>query len=103
MGTRGGQSMIEPAAYGVAAAFGPKTHNFRDVVRLMLARRAAVVVHDGRELTDFVRSCLQDSAKRELLGARSQKLVCEQLGATEKTIALLGKLLPADIGERRAA
>ena len=24
--------MIEPAAYGAAVSFGPRTHNFRDVV-----------------------------------------------------------------------
>jgi hypothetical protein len=69
----------------------------------MLARQAAIVVHDGDELTNFVRSCLQDAGRRKLLGARSQKLVSDQLGATEKTIALLGKLLPADIDVRRAA
>src|SRR5690606_21360804 len=28
MGSRGGQNMIEPAAYGVATCFGPATHNF---------------------------------------------------------------------------
>lgn len=38
MGKRGGQSMIEPAAYGVATSFGPNTRNFRDVVQLMLRR-----------------------------------------------------------------
>lgn len=103
MGTRGGQSMIEPAAYGVAVSFGPKTHNFRDVVRLMFAREAAVVVRDGDELSAFVHACLQDAATMTLLGARSQKLVSEQLGATDKTIAVLGKLLPAGVDDRRAA
>ena len=99
----GGQNMIEPAAYGVAVSFGPKTHNFRDVVRLMFAREAAVVVRDGDELSAFVHACLQDAATMTLLGARSQKLVSEQLGATDKTIAVLGKLLPAGVDDRRAA
>ena len=31
MGDRGGQNMIEPAAYGAAVCFGPNTGNFRDV------------------------------------------------------------------------
>ncbi len=31
--SRGGQNMIEPAAYGVATSFGPNTQNFRDVGR----------------------------------------------------------------------
>ena len=38
LGNRGGQNMIEPAAYGVAACFGPNTRNFRDVVQMLVAR-----------------------------------------------------------------
>ncbi|HEX2475937.1 MAG TPA: glycosyltransferase N-terminal domain-containing protein, partial [Lacipirellulaceae bacterium] len=50
-GSRGGQNMIEPAAYGAAVSFGPNTHNFRDIVAALLAAQAAVVVRDGQELT----------------------------------------------------
>ncbi|MDA1051813.1 MAG: 3-deoxy-D-manno-octulosonic acid transferase [Planctomycetota bacterium] len=103
MGKRGGQSMIEPAAYGVAGSFGPKTHNFRDVVRLMLAREAAVVVQDGDEMTAFVESCLRDRERMQDLGTRAQQLVSEQLGATAKTADLLSWLLPEAKPQRRAA
>ena len=51
LGNRGGQNMIEPAAYGAAVSFGPNTRNFRDIVATMLARQAAVVVADEAELT----------------------------------------------------
>ena len=37
--SRGGQNMIEPAAYGVATCFGPNTQNFRDVVAMLSDRR----------------------------------------------------------------
>jgi 3-deoxy-D-manno-octulosonic-acid transferase len=103
MGKRGGQSMIEPAAYGVAVSFGPKTHNFRDVVRLMLAREAAVVVQDGGELTDFVEGCMRDRGRMQVLGDGAQKLVSEQLGATAKTATLLSRLLPKAKPQSRAA
>ena len=103
MGRRGGQSMIEPAAYGVAISFGPKTHNFRDVVRLMLGREAAVVVQDGSQLTAFVESCLRDRDRMRDLGTRAQKLVSEQLGATAKTAALSSWLLPEAKPQSRAA
>ena len=39
MGSRGGQNMIEPAAYGAAVCFGPNTWNFRDIVAALLGRR----------------------------------------------------------------
>ncbi|MGC4007287.1 MAG: glycosyltransferase N-terminal domain-containing protein [Pirellulales bacterium] len=61
---RGGQNMIEPAAYGVATCFGPNTRNFRDVVALLLAADATVVVADGPALTAFVRRCLRARTTR---------------------------------------
>lgn len=103
MGKRGGQSMIEPAAYGVAVAFGPNTHDFRDVVRLMLGRAAAVVVQNGDELTAFVESCLRDRERMRTLGSRAQQLVSEQLGATNETAALLAWPPPEEKSRSRAA
>ncbi len=52
-GNRGGQNMIEPAAYGAAVSFGPNTWNFRDVVAAMLAHDAAVVVEGPEALAGF--------------------------------------------------
>lgn len=88
-GTRGGQNMIEPAAYGAAVCFGPNTRNFRDVVAALLASDAAVVVHDGRELTTFVRHCLEDPQFALQLGLNAKRLVVSQVGATRRTAGLL--------------
>ena len=93
MGPRGGQNMIEPAAYGAAVSFGPNTRNFRDIVTAMLARDAAVVVHDGDEMTGFVGRCLEEPDFCRQLGERAQQLVKEQLGATERTFSLLQSLV----------
>jgi len=93
MGPRGGQNMIEPAAYGAAVSFGPNTRNFRDIVAAMLALDAAVVVHDGAELTGFVRRCLEAPHEAAASGDRARALVAGQLGATERTFRLLDALL----------
>ena len=93
MGSRGGQNMIEPAAYGAAVCFGPNTRNFRDVVAAMLAKDAAAVVHDGDELTRFVSRCLEAPRDAAAMGGRAKALVAEQLGATERTFHLLAALL----------
>jgi len=95
LGSRGGQNMIEPAAYGAAVCFGPNTRNFREVVASLLDRDAAAVVADGAELESFVRRCLKDPAYADALGARARALVAEQLGATRRTVDLLEPLLPA--------
>jgi 3-deoxy-D-manno-octulosonic-acid transferase len=91
--SRGGQNMIEPAAYGAAVCFGPNTQNFRDVVELLLSRNAAVRVHDGEELTAFVRRSLEDADYRNTLGHVAAKVVAQQQGATRRTGELLEPLL----------
>jgi 3-deoxy-D-manno-octulosonic-acid transferase len=89
LGSRGGQNMIEPAAYGAAVCFGPRTHNFRDVVAALLAERAAVVVRDQQELTEFFRRCVERPAYRQDLGQRAQRLVRQHAGAADRTVYLL--------------
>jgi len=102
LGKRGGQNMIEPAAYGAAVSFGPNTRNFRDIVAAMLRREAAIVVADPAELTQFVRRCLEEPKFAATLGARAKALVADGLGATERTVGLLADLVDGP-GNRRAA
>jgi 3-deoxy-D-manno-octulosonic-acid transferase len=103
MGDRGGQNMIEPAAYGAAVCFGPNTWNFRDIVALMLRAGAAEVVHDGDELTRFVRQMLEDPARAATLGRHAAQLVLSQQGTTARTAALLESVTGSAPTLRRAA
>ncbi len=93
MGSRGGQNMIEPAAYGAAVSFGPNTWNFSDIVAAMLDHDAAVVVRDGQQFADFVRRCLEQPGYAAALGGRAQSFVRSQLGATSRTLGLLSGLI----------
>lgn len=93
LGSRGGQNMIEPAAYGVATCFGPNTQNFRDVVQMLLGCDAAVVVHNGDELTDFLRQCLEEPAFAERLGERAGALIRNHRGATGRTMEGIMRLV----------
>jgi 3-deoxy-D-manno-octulosonic-acid transferase len=102
-GSRGGQNMIEPAAYGAAVSFGPNTWNFRDIVAALTAADAAVVVQNAHALEAFVRRCLDDPAYATALGTRAQQLVKSQLGATSRTIALVETLFPAASTKRTIA
>jgi len=98
-GRRGGQNMIEPAAYGAAVCFGPHTHNFQDVVESLLAAEAAMVVHNPGELTTFVRWCLAYPEQARAMGDRARQVVLEHQGATDRTLQLLRPLLAH--GQRR--
>ncbi len=92
LGNRGGQNMIEPAAYGAAVSFGPNARNFRDIVTALLDRDAAIVVANQEELLAFVRDCLLNPAAAQAHGQRAASLVRDQLGATERTFQLLRPL-----------
>jgi len=101
-GGRGGQNMLEPAAYGAAVSFGPHTRNFRDEVARLLAADAAVVVADGPALAAFVARCLDDPAWSDGLGRRAATLVARQRGATAATARLVLERLagPAAVADR---
>jgi 3-deoxy-D-manno-octulosonic-acid transferase len=94
-GKRGGQNMLEPAAYGAAVAFGPHTRNFRDEVRRLLTADAAVVVDDGPALTKFLRECLEIDGFAAALGRRAADLVASQRGSTAATAEAILRKLPA--------
>jgi 3-deoxy-D-manno-octulosonic-acid transferase len=93
MGSRGGQNMIEPAAYGAVVSFGPNTWNFRDIVAAMLQHDATVVVDDAQQFTRFVRRCLEEPDYAAALGQRARQFVESQLGATERTLRLMEGIL----------
>jgi 3-deoxy-D-manno-octulosonic-acid transferase len=94
-GKRGGQNMLEPAAYGAAVAFGPHTRNFHDEVRRLLKADAAVVVADGPGLTEFLRECLEIDGFAAALGGRAADLVASQRGSTAATAEAILRALPA--------
>ena len=84
-GRRGGQNMLEPAAYGAAVCFGPYTRNFVDEVAVLLAADAARVIADGPGLAMFVRACLDDPRTVLALGTRAAGTVAAHRGATAAT------------------
>jgi 3-deoxy-D-manno-octulosonic-acid transferase len=100
---RGGQNMIEPAAYGAAVLFGPNTWNFRDIVALLLEARGARVVKDDAELREAVRSLLRDDVGRLSMGRRARELVLAQQGATARTVARILEQFPEPVVGQRAA
>ena len=94
---RGGQNMIEPAAYGAAVLFGPNTQNFQDVVDDLLERGGARVVADGPSLASRLVELLDDPTTAAALGEAARRLVLSRQGATETTLGILNELLPEDI------
>ncbi len=88
-GNRGGQNMIEPAAFGATVLFGPNTWNFRDVVQTFKEANACVQLDSPEEFTSAVARLLACPAERQSLGDAAQNAVKLQTGATANTATLL--------------
>ncbi len=92
-GKRGGQNMLEPAAYGAAVVFGPHVWNFRDAAGRLVREGGAVQVADPAALEGAVLDLLADVRRRKQLGAVARKLVVAQQGATRRTLEALDFLV----------
>ena len=85
MGSRGGQSMIEPAGFGVPVCFGPNTQNFADTVGQLLDNEAAEEVLNGKQLLAFMMWSFQTKHLSTAMGERAQAVVCRNMGAAQRT------------------
>ncbi len=96
---RGGHNIIEPAQHGVPIMVGNHTENFRDIVGLFQNHDAVRVV-GAAEFPLVLMDLLANETERVALGRRGAETLRAQMGATEKTVAALEKLL--DFPSQRA-
>ena len=92
----GGHNMLEPAALGVPALFGPHLHNFADIAAALGEAGAAFVVRSPAELAATTLSLLQDANRRHACGVLGKEFVDQNRGALARTVTLLSeRLVPA--------
>lgn len=102
-GTRGGQSMIEPAGYGVPCAFGPHVWNFKDAAKRLVEVGGAVTVPDADALELELAKLISDADLRARMGTVARELVQRQQGATARTLAVLDRFITSSAALTRAA
>ena len=103
-GTRGGQNMLEPAAYGAAVVFGPNTWNFRDIVTRLLQAGGAQQLHHPEEILPAISALLADSVQRAQMGMAAREFVVSQQGAIRRTVGRLTEAIQfSETGSQRAA
>lgn len=88
-------SVLEPAAFGVPVAFGPRHSNSRDAV-LLHRSRGGDSVATVDETIEALQVWLADSAARERAGAAAGALVERGLGAGERSYQLVMELMFGD-------
>jgi 3-deoxy-D-manno-octulosonic-acid transferase len=89
---RGGHNILEPAMFGAAIVVGNHTENFRDIVWLFQNEDAVRIVGPA-ELPIVWMELLADETDRRALGRRALETLRSQMGATQKTLDALQKLL----------
>ncbi|MCA9127039.1 MAG: 3-deoxy-D-manno-octulosonic acid transferase [Planctomycetales bacterium] len=94
-GKRGGQNMLEPAAFGANVAFGPKTSNFRDIAELLIANRAATRLQSLSEILPWLEQHLVQNPTSAQQASNARQLVAAQQGALKRTTSQLQDLLHA--------
>ena len=101
-GKRGGQSMIEPAGYGVPCAFGPHVWNFKDSAKRLVEVGGAVMVKDATELEAELARLVADADLRARMGAAARELVRRQQGATLRTLDVIDSVITSPALTRAA-
>ncbi len=91
----GGHNLLEPAAAGIAVVFGPHMFNFSEIARLVVERGAGRRVRDSGEMGAAVAAYLANADLRFNAGEAGRKMVEENRGALQRTLALLETLITA--------
>ncbi|MFA6130157.1 MAG: 3-deoxy-D-manno-octulosonic acid transferase [Candidatus Omnitrophota bacterium] len=89
----GGHNILEPASQRKPVFFGPYMHNFRDISRLFLEKKAGIMVHDADELAAKAKEILESSLLAKQLVERAYDLIVSNRGATRRNIEVIKQLL----------
>jgi 3-deoxy-D-manno-octulosonic-acid transferase len=87
-------SVLEPAAFGAPVLFGPRYHGSRDA-RLLYEGRGGEPVRDVPELLRALRILLTEEDTCARAGEAALGVVRQGLGAAERSVALVERLLGA--------
>lgn len=99
----GGHNLLEPAWWGKPILFGPHMDNFRDAARLFIDAGAAVEVRDARQLEAEILALFSDDKRRSRMGEAARRVVEQERGATERTLAQLAALIDEVGAGKRAS
>lgn len=88
-----GQTPVESAALGRALVFGPGMANFRAIARELQEQGGVVTVADAAALVPTVVALLRDPDRRTALGVAAQAWHRANVGAVDRTLAEIRRLL----------
>ena len=86
---KGGQNLLEPAAWGRVVLYGPSMEDFSGERLALEEVRAGITVRSGRELADRIETLLEDPDSLAKLGGRARDVVLTNQGAARRYAALI--------------
>jgi 3-deoxy-D-manno-octulosonic-acid transferase len=90
---RGGQNIIEAAAWGKVILYGPSMDDFREERDLLEKAGAGKTVRDGGELLGAILNLMADPVSRDRRGGEGRRLVAVNMGAAQRYASLVQKVL----------
>jgi 3-deoxy-D-manno-octulosonic-acid transferase len=89
----GGHNLIEPAYFSKAIIFGEYVFNFQDIADELATQEAAIRVRNVQELKDEINNLVNNREKMTILGQKARRVVMSNLGATERNVQEIEKIL----------
>jgi 3-deoxy-D-manno-octulosonic-acid transferase len=89
---QGIHNVLEPAVYGIPVLFGPKHKNSQEALELV-RQGGGFVVNDQQECYKTLRKLLDDKKTNSTAGSSAINLVKDNIGATERFIRYLAKVI----------
>jgi len=95
---KGGQNILEAAAWGNVVIYGPSMEDFTDEREAMEEAGAGITVKNGKELSDKIVTLMRDPDALEKMGGKGREVVLANMGASERYADMIKKTL--DTGKR---
>jgi 3-deoxy-D-manno-octulosonic-acid transferase len=90
---KGGQNILEPAAWGKVILFGPSMADFRDARDMLVRAGAGIEVRTEEDLTRQVRQVLANPQRAEELGGKGRDEIFKHVGSARRNADLLAQYL----------
>lgn len=86
---KGGQNILEAAAWGKVVFYGPSMEDFSEERTLLENVGAGITIHDGAELLQGINGLLENREKLEQRGAVGKAVVAANMGAARRYADLI--------------
>ncbi len=100
---RGGHNVLEPAFFGKPVLVGPHMENFAQIMAKFTGAGALLPIAGATELARAVRGLLEDTVRRERVGAAARGAAESERGAADRAVTEIAGVYAASLPSYRAA